>query len=260
MSTNVLSMKNIQTKFLFDTPLLDGIIVSRPNRFIMEVLVGEKIERCHCPSTGKIGGIVFENIPCLLSKCNNYKNKRKTDYTVEAISLNNLKDKKKYWIGINQVKANRYVEYFLATNQLNKMIDCSVLKIQRECKLGNSKLDFLVGNSYLEVKSPLVKLEIKDYYKTNKSIEIEEYTKFNSTDRFLKHLTELSNSLKSHEKAFLITLFMFDAVKFDPPPSKKFNYIFKAVSTAKKSGVEMWQINMVIDKYGIELKDYYTIL
>ncbi len=247
------------TKYLFDTSLVEGLILKRPNRFLMDVLINNKIIKCHCPSTGRIGGIVFDKIPCLLSKCDEYS-KRKTSYTVEAISLNKPEDKKKYWIGINQVKANRYIEYFLKTNQLNKIVKCDEnTEILREKFIGKSKLDFLVKNSYIEVKTPLVQLQLKKYYFTNKNVKMNNFIDFNSTDRFLKHIKELSNSLSTNNKAHLITLFIFDAKKFDPPHSEKYEYIFDAVSKAEKSGVKMWQVNLFFNEYGIELKSYYKM-
>lgn len=248
-------------KYLFKEPLTEGIIIKRSNRFIMDVLIGGEIVKCHCPSTGKIGDIIFNNNPCLLSKCDG-NNKRKTKYSVEAISLNNINDKEKYYMGINQVRTNRYIEYFLKTNQLKKMIDCEDVEILREKVLGNSKLDFCVKNSYIEVKTPLIKLQVKDYYKTNENIKYYENSKFNSADRFIKHVMELSNSLKTHEKAYLITFFMSDAEEFKPPinsENKLTSKIIKLVAEAEKSGVEMWQVNATIDKYGVELKDYFRM-
>ena len=51
----------------------------------MNVLVNGELEKCHCPSTGRIGNLRFEDIPCLLSEGKNPD--RKTKYTVEAFSL-----------------------------------------------------------------------------------------------------------------------------------------------------------------------------
>ncbi|MEI6850117.1 MAG: DNA/RNA nuclease SfsA, partial [archaeon] len=48
-------------KYLFKEPLKEGVIKSRPNRFIMLVLIDGKLEKCHCPSTGRIGNIKFED-------------------------------------------------------------------------------------------------------------------------------------------------------------------------------------------------------
>jgi sugar fermentation stimulation protein A len=71
--------------YKFQKPLIEGVISSRPNRFLMNVDINNKTNLCHCPSTGRIGNIIFKDIPCLLSKSENKL--RKTKYTVEAISL-----------------------------------------------------------------------------------------------------------------------------------------------------------------------------
>ncbi len=91
----------MDNSYYFPSQLIEGLILDRPNRFIMNVLINGEVKMCHCPSTGKIDSIIFKNIPCLLSKEKGYPKTRKTEYTVEAISLNNLTDIKKYWIGIN---------------------------------------------------------------------------------------------------------------------------------------------------------------
>ncbi|MFE4426261.1 hypothetical protein ACFY5J_06395 [Peribacillus butanolivorans] len=49
---------------------MEGVILKRRNRFIMEVEVEGGVNDCHCPTKGRIGNIVFRNISCLLSKSN----------------------------------------------------------------------------------------------------------------------------------------------------------------------------------------------
>jgi len=84
----------------FRSKLIEGIIKSRPNRFIMNVQLTGNSESvmCHCPVTGKIGTwngyINFEDISCLISEAVD-SSKRKTKYTVEAISLDPITKKKK---------------------------------------------------------------------------------------------------------------------------------------------------------------------
>ena len=177
----------------FDCPLIEGVIIKRDNRFIMSVSLEGEIVRCHSPVTGRIGTIDVVDRPCLLSLGNNRN--RATQYTVEAISLNKPNNKRKTWIGINQNAANRYVEYFLRNNAFENMITSdNPEQILREQVLGKSKLDFLVENTYLEVKTPLmdIQLPIPDYVKCKKAAPLA------STDRFMKHMEELGNSLKCH--------------------------------------------------------------
>jgi sugar fermentation stimulation protein A len=163
--------------FVFEIPLTEGLIRKRRNRFIMEVDIDGTIYDCHCPTTGRIGNIVFRDIPCLLSESNDTK--RKTRHTVEAISLDLPSEANKSWIGINQNAANRYVEHFLRTGQFSAMVGESKI-VKREQKLGISKLDFLVDNTYLEVKTPLSKLQLE----MKPHIATTEVSEFNSFERF----------------------------------------------------------------------------
>ena len=79
----------------FNEELTEGIITKRKGQFIFYVKIKGKEYKCHCPTTGGVGGIIFKNIPCLCSKSTNKK--RIKDYTVEAISVNNKITKNKKW-------------------------------------------------------------------------------------------------------------------------------------------------------------------
>ncbi|MDR3290138.1 MAG: DNA/RNA nuclease SfsA [Rickettsiales bacterium] len=249
-----LQKKEINEKYKFETPLIDGIIISRLNRFIFDVKIKSEIIKCYCPNVGKIGNVIFKNIPCLLSKSDN-KN-RKMEYSVEAISLNERKN----WIGINQNMANRFVEFFLKTNQLNKIIDFKG-NLKREVAINNSKLDFIVENNYIEVKTPLTSLFPK--YELSKKIEFSKETNFVFADRMLKHLNELENNLEGEKKAIMIILFMYEAKPFKPSYAENNEITIKIkqqVKKAMKNGVEIWQLNLEIDKEGVCLREYFKLM
>lgn len=241
----------------FEEKLKEALIIDRPNRFIMDVLIDDRIEVCHCPSTGRVRDVLMKNIPCLISIAGKNHEKRKTKYTVEAISLNKIEDKHKKWIGINQTKANSYIEYLIRNNHLPEMIDFKNNdKLVREQKVGKSRLDFVINdNIYLEVKTPLVILPLKEEYMTNKDVSYSGNAKFYSFDRFFKHLDELKN----HKKAILISFYMFEANKFIPKIETDNNIIIDKVYSAKNNGLEFWQVNTKFDENGIELADYYKM-
>ncbi|MDR1235452.1 MAG: DNA/RNA nuclease SfsA [Holosporaceae bacterium] len=228
------------TDFKFKTPLAEGLIKSRPNRFIMNVETAGKVERCHCPTTGKVGNVVFENVPCLLSKSENPN--RKTQHTVEAFSADGV------WIGINQTAVNRYVEHFLKCGLLNSGND----PVLREQTLGSSRLDFRVGNTYIEVKMPLFYL-----FRERESLEHQAPT---SLTRFTRHINDLGDSLKDNDRAILLTCFVFNAPKFVPPaPSKRNAEVANAVKRSLEKGVEILQLNLSIDPLGVSFADCFDI-
>jgi sugar fermentation stimulation protein A len=231
----------------FSVPLEFGVVVFRPNRFIMHVEKNGRRFVCHCPSTGKIGNIVFDDVPCLLSASG--KKKRKTPYTVEAISL----DDGQSWIGINQNAANRYVEHFFRAGMLNDIV-ANGQEILREQKIGDSKLDFRIENTYIEVKTPLQFLALTENDRPS-GMEC-----VNSHERFVRHVTELGNRLREHESAVLLLCFLYDAPIFTPPKETKRNKIIvDAVRQSLQAGVKMWQLNMGVAPQGVNLLKYFDI-
>jgi sugar fermentation stimulation protein A len=209
--------------------------------------VNDEIVFCHFPATGNVGNIVFKDIPCLLTLTNNPK----TKYTIDAISLNGGKN----WIGINQIKANSVIENLLRTNQLIKIIDTTNSEIKRERKVGNSRLDFVINDIYIEVKTPLIILPLKDGYVSDKIQFTKKITSV-STDRFFKHLDELSHNIK---RSILLLLYMFEAKPFCPPKNNNGNgeKIKEKVLNSIQNGVEVWQVNCKFTPRAIELVDYY---
>jgi len=232
---------NTKMKYIFEKPLIEGIITSRPNRFIMFVKIKNKIHKCHCPSTGKIGNIEFKNIPCLLSESNNPS--RKTKFTVEAIYP--VKD---VCVGINQTKANTYINFFLENNLLKKIVDTK--EIRREVKLNTSRIDFFINNNlYLEIKTPLTHLPFGGKVDTSK---------FNSFERMGRHFLEISSQIEKGKKAIVAQCYMYNAKSFETPKPIK-PEIIEIVTEATRRGLGLWQINLKIDKRGVSLIKYFRL-
>ena len=240
--------------FVFKNPLVEGVIEQRKTQFTMQIKYNGESYHCHCPSTGRVGNLELSERPCLLSS--SADTSRKTAFTVEAISLNKPEDFEKKWIGINQNAANRYVEHFLRSEDFSDMIG-SEKNILREQVLGNSKLDFLVGNTYIEVKTPLLFLqtEIPDYVKTKK------FAPFSAADRMTRHLTELGNSVAEHQRAIMLLCFIYDNPGFEVvEKSKKYYEVKKIVDENIAKGVEMWQANFKISPAEVTLEKYFRII
>jgi len=230
--------------FRFPEPLRRGTIVSRPNRFIMFVRAGKKTLRCHCPTTGRLGDLKLSGLPCLYST--SQSRTRKTGYTVEAISASGDRNS---WVGINQTGANRYFEFFLRNGSLSRLARGDV---QREVKLGNSRIDFLVGDSYIEVKTPLITLPAP------KKVARVKRSRFDSFDRLIRHMGELQASLSQGKKAKIVLCYLYDAKPFKPPaPDGTNSRILTAARAAEEAGVERWQVNLNVDKDGVSLIRYF---
>ena len=237
---------------MFDPPCTEGVIERRRSQFTMAVAVGGETVLCHCPTTGRVGNIDLAGRPCLLSPSQDPG--RKTRFTVEAVSLDRPEDSPKKWIGINQNAANRYVEHYLRSGGFEDMVGRG--EVRREVFLGRSKLDFLVGDTYVEVKTPLqdIQLDIPGWVRTKKTAP------FSSTDRFVRHITELADSLESHQKAVLLVDFVYDNPGFKViTHSIHYEEVKDAVDSAKEKGVEIWQANFEITAEGVALRKHFPI-
>ncbi len=226
---------------------------SRPNRFIMMVQLGSSVLRCHCPATGRIGDIIFQDIPCLLSLAKAKGAGRKTEGEVEAISLDPIEKPQKNWIGINQIAANRYLGHFMATNQLEGMLG-HVYNLQREVRLGKSRIDFVADGTYIEVKSPLTELP------SSAHVQHKDLPAMVSFDRLIKHFEELSELVKKGKRCIILLCYQFDAPPFRPPPIDQANErVEEAAMAAERSGIENWQVNLRIDDEGVRLARYFKL-
>lgn len=230
--------------YRFDEPLEEGTIVSRPNRFIMIVKTGRRTIRCHCPSTGRLGDVVLSGLPCLYSTARN--SERKTGYTVEAISI---QKKGRSWIGINQSAANRYFEYFMREGALRRLARGG---LRREVSLGDSRIDFEVGRTYIEVKTPLIRLP------AGHGVSRRRQGKFDSFERLIRHMGELRDAIAAGSRAKIVLCYLYDAEPFTPPPPDGTNRrILAAARAAERAGVERWQVNLRVNRSGVSLVRYF---
>ncbi len=239
------------TSFVFKNPLVEGIIERRKSQFTIQVNYNGESYHCHCPSTGRIGNIDLAGRPCLMSLADKT---RKTAFTVEAVSLNKPEDIEKKWIGINQNAVNRYVEHFLCNGGFSEMIGSDI--VRREQILGNSKLDFLVGDIFLEVKMPLQYLQIE----IPKHVKIKKSTPFSATDRMTRHISELGNSLSKNQRAIMLLCFIYDNPGFEViEKSTKYEEVKRIVDENIEKGVEIWQANFKITSNEVNLEKYFRI-
>jgi hypothetical protein len=239
------------------------------------------------------------NIPCLVSESHEVHVNRKTKYTVEAISLK-PPETENYteWIGINQGKANRYVKYFIENDSFSSMISGSVDSevtsgksridfqingnfLEVKMPLGTTihvpehvnKIKSIPKTSFsrlvkhfgeladsLDNSAPLQATSVGTNITSHHSIQVKKRKRVSNQTELIS--TDIIPQISSTKKrAVLALVFMFDASPFIPPPISKDNSeIILAATKAREMGVETWQINMRIDPYGVELRDYFRIM
>lgn len=240
----------VQDPYRFETPLEEGVILGRPNRFIMEVEAGGETFRAHCPVVTRIGDIDTAGRPCLLSASHNPR--RKFSRTVEALSFDDAEKPHKRWVGLNQTASNHYIEHFLRTGAFGQLAP-HPKSVRREVKVGASRLGFLIdGDLYLEVKTPLRQLECE----VPASIARLPQPKFSSTDRALRHLGELAESMATHERAIILYCMYYENHGFHFYHGTTYDEVVAGVAAARAAGVELWQATLAQDAHEVRLVDY----
>ena len=220
--------------YIFDQPLIRGTMLKRKSQFTALVCIdGEEII-AHIPTTNRIGDVENKDLPCLLSFHDDPK--RKLKYDIEAVLLSDDDN----WVGINQILSNRLVEHFFREHELDEIVS-DFDGIQREVKLGVSKLDLKVGDTYLEVKTPLTTINVK--YGTG--IQTLPPKPFSSTDRMVKHVNELAGSLQEHERAVFLQVFQYRITeRKERLRSTHYEEVSRTIREAAKKGVEFWEVQM----------------
>lgn len=229
--------------YIFEKPLIRGKMLKRKSQFTALVEIDGEELVAHIPTTNRIGDVENKNLPCLLSYHDDPK--RKLKYDIEAVLLSDDEN----WIGINQILSNRLVEFFLKEHELDAIVP-DFDSVQREVKLGISKLDFKVEDTYMEVKTPLTTINVK-YGQDIKTLPPKP---FSSTDRMVKHLKELAGSLKNQEKAVFLQVFQYRITeRKERLRSTHYEEVSQTFKEASEAGVEFWEVQMDFRLEGVTL-------
>ena len=136
----------------FAPPLLRGILIRRYKRFLadIETDVGEPMT-LHCPNTGAMTGCAEPGSTVWYSTSGNPG--RKYRHTLEVV-----RDARGHFIGINASRANGLVVEALAAGILPGFSPGA--RVHREVSIPGERgrLDLLVGDVFVEVKSVTLKL------------------------------------------------------------------------------------------------------
>jgi len=100
---------------------------------------------------------------------------------------------------------------------------------------------FLVNDTtYIEVKTPLDNLQVT----LGGHIQTRPRPPLESTDRLVRHIGELGESLAARQRAIMLICFLYDNPGFQVKPSRHHAAVKAQVSEAIRQGVEIWQVNL----------------
>jgi sugar fermentation stimulation protein A len=183
------------------TPLLEGRLVRRYERFLVDVKLGRRVVRAHCVNPGRMEGMVVPGARVFLSEAVNPN--RALRFTWELIELDGR------LIGANTALPNTLVRQLLEARVLAGFQDVTVVKPEQVFGRGHRadfRLDTPAGTHWVEVKNcHLVYPDGRGYFPDSAS------------DRARQHVDALARRVAAGDRAtVLFTLQRDDAIGLRP--------------------------------------------
>lgn len=210
-----------------------GYFLSRPNRFIAEIEIDGKAERCHVKNTGRCRELLTERAVVYVQEHDSTA--RKTKYSLIAVR------KEPLLINMDSQAPNKAVAEWLQQQEPFGKIS----KLKAESVYGSSRFDF-----YLETVAEKVYLEVKGV-----TLEQGGVAMFPDapTERGIKHLQELMQAKKAGYKAVVIFVVQMRGMKYFTPNAATHPAFAEALRQAAANGVEVLAVECEIRPDSMEI-------
>lgn len=214
--------------------------ISRPNRFIANIEIDGKNELCHVKNTGRCKELLVEGASIYVEEHDNPN--RKTKYSLISVYKGNR------LINIDSQVPNKVFHEWLLKGNLFENISL----IKAECKYNNSRFDF-----YIEADNRKIFVEVKGV-----TLEEDSIVMFPDapTERGLKHLNELSDSLDEGYEAYVCFVIQMKDVEHFTPNYKTHREFGDTLKEINNKGVNLIALDCQVTKDTIIAGDFVGII
>lgn len=202
----------------YSEPIVPGIFISRPNRFIAHVEIDEKEEICHVKNTGRCRELLPEGATVYCADC--LSPARKTRYDLIAAQKGNR------LINMDSQAPNHAAKEWLLSGGLGQ-----IENLKPETTFGDSRFDFSFTKN-----GKLCFLEVKGV-----TLETDGICAFPDapTQRGVKHLKELTQLTSKGYGAYILFVIQMEDVKYLHPNDSTDPAFGDALREAAGAGVEI---------------------
>jgi sugar fermentation stimulation protein A len=218
----------------------EGTFISRPNRFIANVLVDGKMEAAHVKNTGRCKELLVEGATIYLQEHKNTN--RKTKWSLIGVK------KEERLINMDSQAPNKVFYEWLKEEKLFKDIKF----IKPEYTYKNSRIDF-----YLETNTDKILIEVKGV-----TLEENNIAMFPDapTIRGVKHIFELCNSIEQGYKAYIVFVIQMNQIHYFTPNVKTHSEFANALNYANIKGVNILALDCDVTENSLTIKDKIRIV
>lgn len=218
---------------------VSGTFLSRPNRFIAKVKIGDSVETVHVKNTGRCRELLIEGCRVYLEESDNPS--RKTKYDLIAVEKRR-ENGKKLLINMDSMAPNGAAAEWLRGGLFSKKAE-----IKREVTYGDSRFDF-----YIQDGEEKAFLEVKGVTLENNGIALFPDA---PTDRGIKHINGLIKAVEDGYKAYILFVIQMKEVTAFTSNDATHKAFGEALRSARKSGVKIlaYDCNVTPDTMKIDL-------
>ena len=199
--------------------IIQGIFISRPNRFIANVEVNGQIEITHVKNTGRCKELLTPGARVLLQKAANPS--RKTGFDLISVWKGDR------LINMDSQAPNAVFREYL---EFGRFIE-GLAWVKPEARYSGSRFDF-----YVEAGSRRIFIEVKGVTLEEKGIAMFPDA---PTLRGIKHLHELSACIKDGYEAHVVFVIQMRGVKRFSPNNRTHPAFGEALAAAEAAGVKV---------------------
>ena len=213
--------------------------LSRPNRFIAHILLGNEEIVCHVKNTGRCKELLVPGATVYVQKSENPL--RKTQYDLIAVR------KGQRLINMDSQAPNRV---FLEHLQSGRHIR-GITRIKPEAKYGNSRFDF-----YTEAGARKIFIEVKGV-----TLEEDGVALFPDapTERGVRHLRELAQCVAAGYEAHVVFVVQMSGVRYFTPNDQTHAAFGEALRAAAAAGVKIVALDCAVKPNRLEINDEIPI-
>lgn len=217
-----------------------GEFISRPNRFIANVIIDGKEEVCHVKNTGRCKELLTPNACVFVQESDNPN--RKTKFSLIGVI------KGERYINMDSQVTNIVVREWIEKGNLFE----DVKLIKSEKKYGNSRFDL-----YVEAGERKIFIEVK-----GATLEEDGIVRFPDapTERGVKHINELCECIKDGYEAYIIFVIQMKDVKHFEPNVKTHKEFADALKKAQKAGVNVIAVDCEVTEDSIDIRDNVKVI
>ena len=214
-----------------------GKFVSRPNRFIANIEIDGNIEVCHVKNTGRCKELLVPGVTVYVQEFDSPL--RKTKYDLISVCKGDR------LVNMDSQAPNKVFKEWAKNHFKNASL------IKTEVKYKNSRFDF-----YIEENDEKIFVEVKGVTLEDNNVVLFPDA---PTERGVKHINELCDSVKNGYKAYIFFVVQMSGVKYFTPNAKTHPEFAEALKTARQKGVNICCVDCIVTSDELKINNYVKV-